>query len=1109
MQKAIPLLPVFRMENRVLSGLISIFLLLIVSSASAENAGEYVTFSGKNVPLKNVFTVLKKQTGYSFFYNEKHIADAKPITIDVKEMPLLEFLETIFTNQELEFNIRSKTIVVSKKKTAAILPAPVGNVIIQEIPPIDIRGRVVDESGKPVAASIQVKGSQQGTSTSNEGYFELKGVDKNAILRITAVNIVPKEIKLNGETELLITVQTATTEGEEVTINAGYYRTTNRLKTGNISKVNGDDIARQPVSNPILALAGRVPGMSVTQFSGMPGTSFQVQIRGQNSIQSGNEPLYVIDGVIFSVAPEIQSDNNLNPAGGNPLNLINPNDIQSIEVLKDADATAIYGSRGANGVVLITTRKGVAGDMRVNISAYTGFGKITRRVKYLNTQQYLEMRREAFANDGAVPDPAIDVDVLGGSTWDPNSYTDWQDKLIGGTAKYNDLQASVSGGNAQTQYIVGTGYHRETTVFPGDNSDQKASLHFGVNTTSRNQRFQTALRGTFLYNQSTLPSSDLTFLMTSLAPNAPKPYNEDGTLNWADNTWIAGNPYAITEQLYKATNVHSLANLNLSYLLTEGLTLRTSLGVTNIQSDQRITKPFNSINPLLGENSGLATFNTAHTLSWIAEPQIEYVKKTGAGKLSFLVGMSFQQSRNEAVKQTGRGFSSDQLLNNLQAASTIAVDNVTDIRYKYNGGYGRINYNLKERYLVNVTARRDGSSRFGPGRQFANFAAAGLGWIFTSEEWMKQFFPVLSYGKLRTSYGTSGNDQLADYTFLDRYMSTTYPYGGAQGLYPVSLYNDQLAWEVNRKWEAGLELGFWKDRLSFSASYYRNISTNQLLQSPLSAVTGFPFIAINLPAKVQNTGIELVLQSTVVRNKDFNWSTGINLTIPRNKLLAFPGLESSSFNETLVIGQPLSVQKLFTYAGVDPVTGLYQFRGSDGEITLDPIPLVDNNTLVDLAPRLYGGWQHTVTWKQFSVDLLLQFVQQKGFNFFYEGVGGLPGTFGANQPVSVLDRWQKPGDVAFIQRYNQDYSTLLSANYAFMSDQVVRTASFVRLKNLSLNYQVPQRILSALHLQSARLFFQGQNLLTFTDYKGYDPENRNYLSLPPLRVLTFGLNLTF
>jgi len=313
---------------------------------------------------------------------------------------------------------------------------------------------------------------------------------------------------------------------------------------------------------------------------------------------------------------------------------------------------------------------------------------------------------------------------------------------------------------------------------------------------------------------------------------------------------------------------------------------------------------------------------------------------------------------------------------------------------------------------------------------------------------------------------------------------------------------------VNRKWEAGLELGFWKDRLNFSASYYRNISTNQLLQSPLSAVTGFPFIAINLPAKVQNTGVELVLQSTVVRNKDFSWSTGINLTIPRNKLLAFPGLGASSFNETLVIGQPLSVQKLFRYAGVDPATGLYQFRGSDGEITLDPIPLVDNNSLVDLAPRLYGGWQHTVGWKHFSVDFLLQFVQQKGFNFFYEGVGALPGTFGANEPVSVLDRWQKPGDVAFIQRYNQDYSTLLSANYAFLSDQVVRTASFIRLKNLSLSYQAPQRILSALHLQAARLFFQGQNLLTFTDYKGYDPENRNYLSLPPLRVLTFGINLT-
>ncbi len=1134
---------------------------------SASGNAQNISFTGRKVPLEKVLKDVERQTGYVFLFDSRLLLDLPPVTIRAVQVPLTEFLDKELGRQDLKYTIVSKSIVLSRKSPSGSAPVDRQHIIspadisndLQLFAPFPVYGRIVNEKGEPVIASVTIKGSAHGVSTDNTGRFSIQAEEGN-VLVVSSVGYLGISVKLTRSANGTVTAAVAASDRqsplpdakngantdissanptssvassyngqpgdnsanivltftlvkristeEEVVINAGYYQTTSRLKTGDISRVSGEDIARQPVSNPLAALAGRVPGMLITQNSGMPGSSFQVQIRGQNSIQSGNDPLYIIDGVVFSIAPEIQSGNNLNPAGGSPLNLINPSDIQSVEILKDADATAIYGSRGANGVVLITTRKGTAGDPRVNISAYTGFGKLTNKVKYMNTQQYLEMRNEAFANDGATPNPGVDVDVLGGSTWDPNSYTDWQHDLIGGRAGYTDLQTSMSGGNELTQYTVGTGYHRESTVFPGQNSDQKGSLHFGINSASRNKKFQSALRGSLLLNYSTLPSTDFTSYLTYLAPNAPKPYNADGTLNWADATWPNGNPYAVLEQPYKATTYNSLVNWNLSYSLMEGLTVRTSLGFTNIQTNQKITEPFTSINPLAGASSGMAIFNNANTLSWIIEPQLEYTRKIAKGRLNVIAGTSFQQSHNDGTRQTGRGYSSDQLLNNLQAASTVSIDNITDIRYKYNAGYGRINYTWDDRYLVNVTARRDGSSRFGPGRQFANFAAAGLGWIFTEEEWFKKLVPAMSFGKLRVSYGTSGNDQLADYTFLDRFNSTTTPYGGSQGLYPVSLYNNQLAWELNKKGEAGLELGFLKNRINLSASYYRNRSTNQLIQSALSTVTGFPSIAINLPAKVQNTGFEFAIQAVLVRTKDLKWSTSFNLTIPRNKLLEFPGLETSSFSQTLVIGQPLSILKLFKYAGVDPASGLYQFRGKDGKLTQDPDPAVDNISLVNTAPRLYGGWQQSLSWRRFSLDILFQVVQQKGPDFLYVNVGGLPGIFGSQQPVYALNRWRKPGDVAPIQRYNEDYSTIASSNNASMSDQLFGSASFVRLKNLSFSYEAPHRVLSVLHLQSGKLFFQGQNLLTLTGYKGYDPENRNYQVLPPLRVLTVGLNVT-
>jgi hypothetical protein len=313
-------------------------------------------------------------------------------------------------------------------------------------------------------------------------------------------------------------------------------------------------------------------------------------------------------------------------------------------------------------------------------------------------------------------------------------------------------------------------------------------------------------------------------------------------------------------------------------------------------------------------------------------------------------------------------------------------------------------------------------------------------------------------------------------------------YGGSQGLYPASFYNPMLAWEQNKKLELAMELGFLNDAINLSASYYRNRSGNQLVESPLSVVTGFPFISENLPAVVENKGWEFALNTVNIRKSNFRWTSSFNITFPRNKLISFPNFEASGYSERLIIGQPLTAAKAFKYAGVDPESGLYLFMGADGKPTTDPIPLVDDIALLDFGPK---------------------FVKQQGMNYYYEHVGGLPGTFSANQPVYALDRWQKEGDKARFQRYNQDYSTISSSNNAVMSDLQYGDASFIRLKNVALSYTLPAGWIKRLALQQARIYFQGQNMLTITNYKGYDPENRNYLVLPPLKVFTLGCQFTF
>lgn len=1079
-------------------------------------AQQTITFSGKEVNLENVFNAIKKQTNYRFFFNTDMLKNASKVTIEVKNAQIEQVMNLALKDQPLTFAIKGRTIFIMKKpeeeKKSVQVASPTGD-------PITVSGRVTDDQGQPlVGASVRVKGSSSGATTDAQGRFTLNNVDPNATLEVSFVGHETQLLAVKGKTVFSVALGQRIGELDETVVIA-YGTTTKRFATGNISSVKSADIEKQPVNNPLLALQGRVPGLFITQANGLPGGGVTVRIQGQNSLAKGNDPFYVIDGVPYIFQLQNSGiDGILGRSGsgvpgygaGNPLNYINPSDIESIEILKDADATAIYGSRAANGAILITTKKGKPGKVKVDLNLQQGWGKVTRRLDMMNTSQYLEMRHEALGNDGLSPSSS-DYDLNG--LWDTTRSTDWQKILIGGISQYTNVNASVSGGNELTQYLIGSTYHRETTVFPGSFADKKSSLHFSIENTSANRRFSVRLSGNYMVDNNFLPHQDLTQPALLLEPVAPALYSLDGTLNWAPDASgnsTLYNPLVYLYQTYKNKTKNLISNLTLKYELLPSLHLLTSFGYTDIQINDYTSTPLIAIDPVARPyTQRTASFVARGVNTWIVEPQMTYQRTVGKGKLDFLIGTTIQQNKSDNTSISGEGYNSDAVLESISAATTIHAGN-SKAAYKYNALFGRVNYTWMSKYIVNLTARRDGSSRFGPKNRFQNFGSAGLAWIFSQEGFLKDI-KILSFGKIKASYGSTGNDQIGDYAYMNLY-SPYYqgvPYQGIGAVATFTVPNPYLEWEETRKLQIGTDLGFLSDRILITATYARNRSSNQLVPYRLPNITGFTIVTQNFPATVQNINWEFSLQTSNIKSSSFTWSSNINLTIPKNKLVEFPGLERSAFASSLVIGKPISVIKAIPLIGVDEASGEYKYIDSKGASTFTPNTSTDRTALVDPTPKFYGGFQNTLRYKGFELDFLFQFTKQTANNSlaFYNG-SLYPGQFFqgySNQPQSVLDHWRKSGDKASVAKY----TTTPSDSYYYISgtDRFYVDASYIRLKNLSLSYDLPINWQRKIHVSNCRIYLHGQNFWTLTNYKGLDPENQSYSSLPPLKIWTFGVQL--
>ncbi|WP_164714068.1 TonB-dependent receptor [Chitinophaga rhizosphaerae] len=1053
-------------------------------NVSATTYAQRVTVKLQNASLEEVFSAVKRQTGYLFFYDRELLRSAEKVTIQASNQPLESFLLAVFKDQPLDYSVKDKTIFIKPKPVTPA--APSANAARQEV-----TGTVTGTDGTPLpGVTIRIKGTQAGATTDVDGKFKLNA-EPGDVLVISYIGFEQQEVTV-GAGALSIRLKPNISALDEAVV-IGYGSAVRKSLTGSVSSVRSKDIANSPVTDPLAAMQGRVPGLFITANSGLPGTTFNVTLRGQNSLLKANGPLFVIDGVPYL---EESMNTTIPVAGGNqsPLAALNPADIERIDVLKDADATAIYGSRAANGVVMITTKKGRAGKTSVNANVYSGASRVVNRMPMLSTAEYLAMRKEAFANDNLTPTTDNAPDLL---EWSQTENNDWQKRLIGNTANQTEAQLSASGGTAQTRYLLSGTFRRETTVLPNDLAYKRGTGHFSLDHKSKNSRFGFRVSANYTGDKNNSLPSDMSYVF-SLSPNYPV-YGPDGKFYWFSSDQ---NPIAPLSRTYNSKLRSLITNGEIRYTVLPGLTAKVTGGYTNTTMEQMQITPPSSLNAQSSANAS-TYFGDTKAHSYVVEPQLEFKRAIGKGDLSVLAGTSWQENIRDGKRTDASRFSGEEFMHIMDSAG-VRNENLNYYMYRYNSIFGRVTYNRDGKYILNANFRRDGSTRFGPDNRWGNFGSIGAAWIFSDEPWMKQL-SWLSHGKLRGSYGSVGSDNIGYYDYLASWAASNsaYIYDGSTGLTPSRIANPEYHWEVSRKSEGGIELGFLKNRILFNAGYYHSLTDNQLIDLSLTPQVGFSGLRDNFDAVVQNAGWEMDLTTDNIRRDHFSWTTSVNITIPKNKLKKFDGIEKTVYRDKYVVGEPLTIVKGYQFQYVDPANGKPVFWTKDGSGGR-PVEFTDFVILGNAMPEYYGGLQNSLKYKKVELDFLFQFVQQEGGEYNY---GRLANAYGMrfNQGREALDRWQKPGDITDIPRATTTQANTLFDVYR-LSSAVWGNASYIRLKNVSLRYDLSEYA-RKIKLNRLVVYANAQNLLTFTNYKGIDPETQG-IRLPPVKAITAGIQLS-
>ena len=941
--------------------------------------------------------------------------------------------------------------------------------------------------------SVLVKGTTVGASTDANGSYSVSVPENvnlnNATLVFRFIGMNVQEEVIGDRRTINVALTPNTKQLSEVVI-TGYTTQTQRETVGSVATVKSQEIKQVPVGSFDQALQGRATGILVQANSGQPGAPANVVIRGKGSILGSNEPLYVMDGVQISA---------------NDFATLNPADFESLTILKDASATSIYGSRGANGVVVITTRKGLAGKTRISYDGQYGFSRAPEnRLKVMNTAEKLEYE---LANGNPFGWTAADLERL------RKVDTNWEDVFFK-TGHTRNHTLSAAGGSEKTTYFLSGSMFDQTGTVPNTGLERFTGR---ANVESKAGEFTFGVNSTFGVSDFTNTGEANTSIAAPL--NAIRwsnpyetPYDENGNYTQL----ASGQPNGLQELLENNNLRKQLKGVGNFYVgydapFLKGLTLRTNWGADFTSNESAIyINPTTFTGQFSTGGSGSYGRGYNRTFRYTGTTSATYNTKFGEDH-SLTVALF-----NEIVNQKFRGFSFTGygLGGAFQNEAGITPGNATNGFIPAVGGFGtenallsyftNVNYGFRDRYFLTVGARRDGSSRFGADRRFANFASVGLSWIVIDEPFMSGLTDIFSDMKFKVSYGSAGNQALTD-DFRSRELFGRSVYNGVSGLSQIQLANPVLQWERKTTFNTGLEFAAFNGRIRSTVEFYNSITSDLFLNRQLSRTTGYESLLSNV-GELQNRGIELSLDGDIIQAGDFTWSANVSLTRNQNKVLSLVGDQQEIVNGIYInrVGEPMNSLYLVRYAGVNPDNGNAQYLNKDGEVTEVYNP--NDRVIVGTAETpFFGGFGTALKYKGFEVNSFFSFVTgNKLFNNDRVNVEN-PLYLWDNLSADLLNEWRKPGDITNIPSPNNPFR---SGTTRFVED-----GDFLRLRNLTVSYTLPKQLIGATGLNTVRLFAQGQNLVTWTDFRGFDPEISTGTLVgaqyPALRTVTFGLNLGF
>jgi TonB-dependent starch-binding outer membrane protein SusC len=1046
--------------------------------------GQTVTLQVKGTEIRKVLNTIEKQGTVRFLYNSDLQGLKKKVDFAAQNLPIRNALDQLLVTSGLTYKVLDNNLVVVLSQNAA------------ENREVRVTGKITGSNDEPLSGvTVREKGTSNGTTTNNDGMYALT-VANNATLQFSYIGYESQEVPVGDQSVINVKLVQSTKQMEQVVV-IGYGTQSRRNVTSSISTVNAEDFENRPVFSTAQAIQGKAAGVQVTQPSGKPGTDFSVRIRGTSSINANNDPLYVIDGVQTTDTRGL-----------------NTNDIESIQILKDAASTAIYGARAAGGVVIITTKRGRANRSIVSFNTYVGFSRIVNNVDVLNTQQYRELMEE----------------VLGPGTVDPNinTNTNWTDEVFKTGANQN-YQASVSGGSDKAQYYLSMGYLKDKGVVEPARFDRysvRLNLDNKVNSWLKVTANLNYLRSAFRNTIDNLSSGRGGVILSALnTPPFLKVYKDDGSGQFDPNPFQPSweNPIAYQSRDERSKDNRFLGNLGVDVRFAKFLSYKVNFAadLSNTQFDSFVD-PFRT--NFGRQENGVGNARRDNLFTWLWENTLNFNQRFGSHNVTALGGVSLQEKRFDNTYVEGRDYPSVPGVQTINVANQISNAGSTASEAALVSLFGRVLYDYNSKYLLTAAFRRDGSSKLAEGNQWQFFPSFSAGWRISGESFM-QGIDFINDLKLRVGWGQTGNQEgLSDYAWRGLFNTTrqpvTNPLSGP-AIYRQTIQNPDLKWETTTQTNVGLDASILNNRITIAADAYWKKTKDLLLAIPLPNTVGVGSNVFDRNDGVlENKGFELAISSQNVNRNDFKWNTDFNISfndneiteLGLNKIYDFATIYSNNQQVIRVTpGQPLGAFYGYISEGVDPATGKLIFRDLNDSKTITP----DDRTFIGYAlPKFTYGLTNALTYKNFDLNIFFQGVQ--GNDIFNATRVDLEGMFDSkNQSTVVLNRWKTAGQVTDIPKANDP------DNYK-NSTRFIEDGSFLRLKSLTLAYNFNNDLVQKLKLQKLTLYATGQNLFTITDYSGFDPEVNafgtnsrgteigvDYGTYPQTRTIVFGLNVDF